>query len=108
MVEWFAQLRAKPLQQCLARLERLEQFGHELRRPEADYLRDDIYELLASYGGVHYRMLYFFHKQSAVVVSHGITKERAVPRARLTLRLYESRSSKPTRSITRSDRQGEA
>jgi phage-related protein len=79
MVEWFAELQAKPLQKCLARLERLEQFGHELRRPEADYLREDIYELRASYGGVHYRMLYFFHKQWAVVVSHGITKERAVP-----------------------------
>ena len=79
MVEWLEELPAKALQKCLARLERLEQLGHELRRPEADYLRDDIYELRASFQGVHYRILYFFHKQAAVVVSHGLTKERVVP-----------------------------
>ena len=79
MAEWLEALPVRALQKCLARLERLEQLGHELRRPEADYLRDDIYELRASYQRVHYRMLYFFHKQAAVVVSHGLTKERAVP-----------------------------
>ncbi len=47
MVEWLEELPSKALQKCLARLERLEQLGHELRRPEADYLRDDIYELRA-------------------------------------------------------------
>lgn len=57
----------------------MEESGHELRRPEADYLRDDIYELRASYQGTHYRMLYFFHGRTAVVVSHGIVKESAVP-----------------------------
>jgi len=77
MIEWLDQLPAKPLQKCLAKLERLEQLGHDLRRPEADYLRDGIYELRASYQGVHY-MLYFFHKQIAVVVSHGLAKERIV------------------------------
>jgi phage-related protein len=79
LVDWLEELPPKALQKCLARLERLEQLGHELRRPEADYLRDDIYELRASCQGVHYRMLYFFHKRSAVVVAHGLTKERAVP-----------------------------
>ena len=53
MVEWLEELPAKALQKCLVRLERLEQLGHELRRPEADYLRDDIHELRASYQGVH-------------------------------------------------------
>src|SRR5882724_3485481 len=75
---WLAKLPAKALRKCLARLERLEQLGHELRRPEADYLRDEIYELRASYNRVHYRMLYFFHGRAAVVVSHGLTKEQAV------------------------------
>jgi phage-related protein len=79
MVESLEELPAKALQKCLVRLERLEQLGHELRRPEADYLRDDIYELRATYHGVHYRMLYFFYKQAAVVVSYGLAKERAVP-----------------------------
>ncbi len=79
LIEWFDGLHSKVVQKCQARLERLEQMGHELRRPEADYLRDDIYELRASYQGVHYRMLYFFQARSAVVVSHGLAKERAVP-----------------------------
>jgi len=57
--------------------------GHELRRPEADYLRDGIYELRASLQGVHYRMLYFFFKTHAIVVSHGLKKERAVPAAEI-------------------------
>jgi phage-related protein len=29
--------------------------------------------------GSHYRILYFFHRTEAVVVSHGIVKERKVP-----------------------------
>ena len=53
--------------------------GHELRRPEADFLRDGIYELRASLGGVHHRILYFFHGAIAAVVSHGLVKERGVP-----------------------------
>jgi phage-related protein len=53
--------------------------GFELRRPEADYLRDDIYELRASHRRVHYRILYFFHGRQAAVLSHLITKEGRVP-----------------------------
>ena len=64
---------------CYLRLERLREMGHELRRPEADFLRDGIYELRASLGGVHYRILYFFHGSVAAVVSHGLAKERVVP-----------------------------
>jgi hypothetical protein len=30
---------------CHLRLERLREMGHELRRPEADFLRDGIYEI---------------------------------------------------------------
>ena len=79
MVRWLDELHSKARQKCLARLERLEAMGHELRRPEADYLRDDIYELRASHQGVHYRMLYFFHGTAAIIVSHGLIKEREVP-----------------------------
>jgi len=49
-----------------------------LRRPEADFLRDGIYELRVSHRGVHHRILYFFHGAIAAVVSHGLVKERAV------------------------------
>jgi hypothetical protein len=44
LAQWLDEIPEKALQKCLARLERLEQLGHELRRPEADYLRDGIYE----------------------------------------------------------------
>jgi len=79
LVEWLDSLAAKAQDKCLARLKRLEDLGHELRRPEADYLCDDIYELRVSLQGVNYRMLYFFHGTLAAVVSHGIVKERKVP-----------------------------
>jgi len=52
---------------CIAKVERLTEYGHELRRPDADYLRDDIYELRAKFGHVNFRRLYFFHARGAVV-----------------------------------------
>ncbi len=42
-------------------------------------MRDGIYELRVSLGGVHHRILYFFYGAIAAVVSHGLVKERAVP-----------------------------
>ena len=61
--------------------------GHELRRPEADLLRDGIYELRVGLSGVNYRMLYFFYGNKAVVISHGLTKERIVPPKEIDLAL---------------------
>lgn len=58
---------------------RLEAFGYELRRPFADVLRDGIHELRFRIGTVQYRVLYSFHGQNAVVLSHGLTKESKVP-----------------------------
>ena len=76
---WFGGLPAKVQDKCFLRLERLREVGHELRRPEADLLRDGIYELRISLQGVHHRILYFFHGTVAAVVSHGLIKERVVP-----------------------------
>ncbi len=89
--EWFLLLPAKAADKCLARLKRLEQLGHELRRPEADFLRDGIHELRASYQGRHYRMLYFFVGKHAVVVSHGLIKEREVPAREIDKALERTR-----------------
>lgn len=79
LLEWLDQLPAKVKAKCTERIDRLGKLGYELRRPEADFLRDGIYELRASYRGVHYRMLYFFAGKAVVVLSHGLTKEREVP-----------------------------
>ena len=78
-LEWFDGLQARAQDKCRVRLERLEQLGHELRRPETDLLRDGIHELRVGLQGLNYRMLYFFHGRNLVVVSHGIVKERIVP-----------------------------
>lgn len=78
-LEWLDEQSVKAQAKCLLRVERLRELGHELRRPEADLLRDGIYELRASLQGVNYRILYFFHGTVAAVVAHGIVKESAVP-----------------------------
>jgi len=78
-LDWFNELPAKVQDKCYLRLERLREMGHELRRPEADLLRDGIYELRVSQQGVHHRILYFFHRAIAAVISHGLVKERVVP-----------------------------
>ena len=86
--DWLDGLPRKATDKCLVRLERLEELGHELRRPEADLLRDGIYELRTKHQRVNYRMLYFFHGQEAVVVSHGFSKQQAqVPPREIDLAL---------------------
>lgn len=76
-LEWFDKLPEKVQDKIYIRLERLEEMGHELRRPEADYLRDDIYELRIKAQSVNYRILYFFHRRHLVILSHGFTKQQA-------------------------------
>ena len=82
---WLEAIPQKAQAKCLARLKRLEDLGHELRRPEADYLRDDIYELRVGLQGSHYRMLYFFRGRTGAIVSYGLVKERAVPPGEIDL-----------------------
>ncbi len=70
LIEWFDTLTPKARIKCMTWLRRLETFGHELQRPDADYLRDGVYELRIGLQGVHYRILYFFHGAEVIVVSH--------------------------------------
>lgn len=78
-LEWFELLSPKAQDKCFLRLERLRAMGHNLRRPEADYLRDGIYELRVTINGIQLRILYFFHGTTAAIVSHGLVKQRVVP-----------------------------
>ena len=75
---WIESLPKKARVKCRVRIERLREMGIDLRRPEADYLRDGIYELRFKHQRVNYRVLYFFHGRTAVVVSHGLQKEKAI------------------------------
>jgi phage-related protein len=79
LFDWLDELPSKVVVKCRSRLERLRNLGHELRRPEADLLRDGIYELRVGHQGINYRMLYFFNHNVAAIVSHGLIKERTVP-----------------------------
>jgi len=74
---WFGKLPEKAQDKILVRLERLKELGHDLRRPEADYLRGDIYELRVKAQSINYRVLYFFHGKQLVVLSHGFSKQQA-------------------------------
>lgn len=102
VVDWLAELRSRnrrAFAKCMASVTRLRAFGHELRRPEADLLRDGIYELRVRLGTVNYRLLYFFHGRQAAVLSNGLTKDDVVPateinRAVARKRLFESTPEK--------------
>lgn len=84
IVEWLRKIRKqdpKGFLNCLARVEQLQMFGYELRRPAADYLSDGIYELRAKHRNIQYRLFYFFHGENIAVIDHGIIKEQsAVPK----------------------------
>jgi len=79
MVEWVEALPKKVREKCFEWIERLMTSGYELHRPYADLLRDGVHELRLRFQKVNYRMLYFFHGNMAVIITHGLTKERQVP-----------------------------
>lgn len=77
-LDWLDSLPPKVKAKCRVRIDHLKALGYELRRPEADYLGDGIYELRVRRRRVNYRILYFFYENIAAVVSHGLVKERRV------------------------------
>jgi phage-related protein len=84
VLDWLRTLRRRDRRAyaaCIARIQRLAVLGHELRRPEADYLRDGIYELRIRRGRVQYWLLYCFHGQRLAVLVHALTKEGQAPPA---------------------------
>ena len=93
--EWLTNLRKnnpKAYAKCAIRLRRLAEMGHELRRPEADLLRDGIYELRARLGTVNYRLLYFFHGRNVAVLAHAITKEDEIPATEINREIEHKRT----------------
>ena len=84
VLEWLKELRRtdqRAYESCVAAIGRLAEFGHELRRPLADILRDGIYELRIRKGRVNIRILYFFHGRNLAILGHALTKEDKVPKA---------------------------
>jgi phage-related protein len=91
LLEWLDKLPARAQAKCRLKIERLRALGFELRRPEADFLRNGIYELRVSLRRIQYRMLYFFFGNTAAVVSHGIIKDRQVPPKEIEMALERKR-----------------
>ena len=108
VLDWLGGLPLKARLKCLVRIERLRELGYDLRQPEADLLRDGIYELRVSLNHVQYRILYSFHteadrsegpktvkrgsvkhrskdsgqpvvRRTVAVLAHGLVKEDKVP-----------------------------
>lgn len=69
---------------ALDRVKLLEEHGHNLRRPHADFLEEGIYELRWRVGRVQHRILYAFHGEGVAVLLHALTKEGKIPNADLT------------------------
>ena len=100
LIEWLDQMPQKVQDKCIVKVERLAKLGHELRRPEADYLKDGIYELRIRYRSINYRILYCFHGSQAML-SHGLVKESEVPPREIEAairrkKLFETDPSKHT------------
>ncbi len=68
---------------AIRKLDLLEEFGHELRRPHAAPLADGIYELRIPVQRKQFRLLYFFFFQDSIIISHGLKKEGKVPQAEI-------------------------
>ncbi|MCX6345685.1 MAG: type II toxin-antitoxin system RelE/ParE family toxin [Armatimonadetes bacterium] len=95
---WFDEFVAardeRALAKCKACLKYLRDNGLGCRRPYADYLRDGIYELRTQFGGLNYRILYFFSGYRVAVAAVGLVKEGKVPDKEIDLaiarkKLYE-------------------
>jgi hypothetical protein len=92
LLKWMDTLSRKVQDKWTARIERLEELGHELRRPECDILRDKIYELRLKKGKVNYRILYTFVGQNVVLLSHGCSKEDKVPETEIKRAIINRRN----------------
>jgi phage-related protein len=75
LLEWMDRQESRLQAKCVVGIERLQECGHELRRPEAEYLRDGIYELRISYRRNQYGILYCFSGRMAAVLSHAFLKK---------------------------------
>lgn len=96
---WLDGLERKARTKCIAAIRLLSETGRDLRRPQADFLRDGIYELRVRRQRTNYRILYGFNGKDAVLLTQGIVKEDKVPKKEIDLAL-----ARLTRARENSDR----
>ena len=86
--DWILKLDQKAQNKCFAKIERLQEQGHKLERPDAAYLENKIHELRVTSDRHKYRILYFFHKRTAVILCHAfLKKDKKVPKNELDMAL---------------------
>jgi phage-related protein len=85
LLKWMRSLSEKEQNKVIAKVQRLAELGFDLRRPEADYLDDGIYELRAKSGTKNLRVLYGFAGKNIALLSHGCFKEDKVPAKEIRL-----------------------
>jgi phage-related protein len=82
VVQWLGRLHRedrRAFSRCHTALQRLAEFGHELRRPHSDYVQAGLHELRIRSGRTQYRILYSFHGRQSVVLIHAFSKEGRIP-----------------------------
>lgn len=100
-IEWFNDISKHDPRipaKIRATLQILQEHGFKLRRPVADYLRDNIYELRIRLGRINYRVFYSFHDNEIVLLT-GCVKEAKVPENEINkaIRMLELYKSNPKR-----------
>jgi len=114
VLDWLNSLRERDERaylKCVELIALLKQFGHELRRPRADMLRDGVYELRTRVGNVNYRILYGFVGKDVALLAESLTKEKTVPsraidEASRRLKLYKSKPETYGLSVEELDKNG--
>jgi len=73
--EFIDELPAESQVFVLRALDRLEEHGRNLKRPNVDHLKDGILELRIRTHQGQYRLMYFFFDGFKFVITHGINKK---------------------------------
>ena len=73
--EFVAKFDEKTRAKILARVEFLETYWHEARRPLVDKIDRDLYELRVTFAGNNVRVIYAYMFKSYIVLLHGFQKK---------------------------------
>ena len=74
MQDFLSELKENDRKKILSIIEYIKEYGVELKRPYADYLRDGIHELRVHISDGQSRCLYFFCFETNIVFTHGFIK----------------------------------
>lgn len=98
--EFMGELTEKEREKVVAYIKILKEFGHNIRRPIADYLGQGIYELRPQ----AHRVFYFYFMKDSVVLLHMLRKRTdKIPLNDLNLCIKRRNEVEELRNIKESD-----